>query len=109
MAASRLIHYFSSHMAASGFQASSSHNNISMNPGNKKTYQCLSDFQTGICAAAHATLDTEQLISCTRASLVDAIASLQGSDGRVISVLGVHELLTKIHDILGSAVSKQVG
>ena len=33
-----------------------------MNHANKMTGQSLSDFQTGIGAAAHATLDIEQLI-----------------------------------------------
>ena len=39
--------------------------NITLNPANKKTDYSLSDFQTGIGATAHATLDTEHLISCT--------------------------------------------
>ena len=38
--------------------------------------QSSSDFLIGIGAAAHAILDTEQLISCTRTALVDTIASL---------------------------------
>ena len=49
------------------------------------TDQSLFDFQTGIAAAAHATLDTEQLISHTRATHVDTIASLAGSDQKVIT------------------------
>ena len=47
-------------------------------------------------------------MSCTRTTLVDSFASLQGSDGGVIVASGVHELPTKILDILGSAVSKWV-
>ena len=35
--------------------------------------------------------------------------SLHGSDGGVIAAAEVHELLTKIHNILDSAVSKWVG
>ena len=61
---------------------------------------------TGICAAAHATLNTVQLISYTRTTLLDTFASLQDSDGEVIPSSEVHELLTKIHDILDNAVSK---
>ena len=38
--------------------------------------------------------------------LVDIIASLQGSDGEVTPFSEVCELLTKIHDILGNALSK---
>ena len=38
--------------------------NITLNPANR--WISLSDFQTGIDVAAYATLDTEQLISCTR-------------------------------------------
>ena len=60
-------------------------------------------------AAAHATLDTEQLICYTRSALADIIASLQGSDGGVIAASEVQELLTMIHDILNSVVSKQFG
>ena len=66
----------------------------------------LSDFETGIGAAPYATLDTTQLISHTRTVLVDTIASLQHSDGGVIPVSEVYELLTKICDILDNAVSK---
>ena len=54
--------------------------------------QSLSDFQTGY-GATHATLDTEQLISHTRTALVDTTASLQDSDGVVIPVQEVLELL----------------
>ena len=64
----------------------------------------LSHIQTGI-----ATLDKEQLISHTRTALIDTITSLLGSDGGVISVSEVHELLTKIQYILDSVMSKQVG
>ena len=63
----------------------------------------------GIVAAAHTTLDTEQLISYTRNALVDTIATLQDSEGGVIPDSYLHELLMKIHDILDSTVSKQVG
>ena len=59
--------------------------------------------------AAHGTIHTEELISHTRTALVDTIASLQDSDGGVIPVLEVHELLTKIHDILDNGMLKQVG
>ena len=68
----------------------------------------LSDFQTGIGVAAHATLDTEQLISHTWAALVDTGASLWGSNGGDVTVSEIHKPLTKIHDILDSAVSKWV-
>ena len=59
--------------------------------------------------AVHATLDMEQLISHIRAALVDTISSQQDSEGGVISISEVYELLTNIHDILDNAVSKQVG
>ena len=61
-----------------------------------------------ICVAAHATFDTEQLISCTRTALV-AIATLQDSDKGVIPVQEVLELLTMTYDILDNAAFKQVG
>ena len=63
----------------------------------------------GIGVAADATLNTEQLISHTRVTLVDTISSLQDPERGVISVSEVHELLTKIHEILDSAMSKWVG
>ena len=59
--------------------------------------------------AAHATFDTEQLISHLRVSLVDTISSLPDSEGGVIPVSEVHELLIKFHDILDNAVSKCIG
>ena len=80
-----------------------------MSPSNEWTDQNLSYFQTGIGAAAYTTLDTEQLLFHTRTVLIDIIASLQGSDGGVITASEVHELPTKIHDILASAVSNWVG
>ena len=55
-----------------------------LNHANKKTYHSPSDFQTGIGAAAHTTLDTEQLISPYTSAHVDTNASLQGSNGGVI-------------------------
>ena len=58
---------------------------------------------------AQGNLDTEQLMSCTRRDLVDSIVSIQDSDGCVTPVQEVLELLTKIHKILDSAVSKWVG
>ena len=70
MSASKLIHYFSSHPAAFGFSASTPPDNISLNSANKKANQCLSDFQTGIGATAHATLDTEQVILISRLPLL---------------------------------------
>ena len=69
----------------------------------------LSEFQTGIGAVTHATLDIEQHISHTRTALVDTVASLQGADGGVMAASKVHELLANIHEIVGNAVSKSVG
>ena len=54
-------------------------------------------------------LNTEQLISHIRVALVDTISSLQDSEGGVVSVSEVHELLTKFFDIAYKAVSKWVG
>ena len=106
MSASKLIHYFSSHPAAFGFQASTPTNNISWNSANRKADQSLSKFQTGIGAAAHATLDTEQLISHLQVALVDTLSSLPEAEGDVIPVSEVHELLLQIHGILDKAVSR---
>ena len=100
MSASKLIHYFSSHPAAFGFQASTPPDNISLNLANRKVDQSLSDFQTGLGATAHATLDTEQLISCLQVALVDTLSSLPEAEGDVILVSEVHELLLQIHGIL---------
>ena len=66
----------------------------------------LSDFQTGVGAAAHATLDTEELISYVWVALVDTLSSLPDAEGGVIPVSEVHELLLKILDILDKAVTK---
>ena len=109
MSTSKLIHYFSSHPAAFGFQASTPPDNISLNSANRKVDQSLSDFQTGLGATAHATLDTEQLISHLQVALVDTLSSLPEAEGDVIPVSEVHELLLQIHGILDKAVSKQVG
>ena len=109
MSASKLIHYFSSHPAAFGFWASTPPDNISLNLANRKVDQSLSDFQTGLGSTAHATLDTEQLISCLQVALVDTLSSLPEAEGDVIPVSEVRELLLQIHGILDKAVSKRVG
>ena len=77
-----------------------------MTSANRKADQSLSDLQTGVGAAAHATLDTEQLISHLRVALLDTLSSLPDSEGGIIPVSEVCELLLKVHDILDSAVSK---
>ena len=106
MLASKLIHYFSSHPAVFGFQASTPPDNISLNSANRKVDQSLSDFQTGVGAAAHDTFDTEQLIShLCLVALVDTLSSLAEAEGDVIPVSEVHELLLQIHGILDKAVS----
>ena len=64
MSASKLICYFSSHHASFGFWSSTPLDNITLTSANRKAdHQSLSDLQTDIGAAVHATLDTEQLIS----------------------------------------------
>ena len=104
--ASKLIQDFSSHPAAFGLWSSTPTDDITLNLANWMTDQSLSEFQTGNGVAAHATLNTVQLISHTRVALVDTISCLQDSEGRVISVSEVCELLTKIHDIFDNAVPK---
>ena len=54
---------------------------MTFSPACKKTDQSLSDFQSVIGVAAHATVDMEQLISYTRTALLDTIASFWDSDG----------------------------
>ena len=58
MSTSKLICYLSSHPAAFGFWASTPPDNITLNSTNRKADQSLSDFQAGVGAPAHATLDT---------------------------------------------------
>ena len=77
-----------------------------MNSANRKPDQSLLDFQTGVGASAHATLDNKQLISHLWVALVDTLSSLLKAVGDVIPVSEVHELLLWIHDILDKAVSK---
>ena len=69
-----MICYFSSHPAAFGFWSSTPPDNATLNSANRKADQSLSDFQTGVGATAHATLDMEQLISCLRLALVDTLS-----------------------------------
>ena len=79
MSASKLIYYFLSHQAAFGFQFSIPQDNITLNPANRKVCQSILEYQSDIGTALHTTLSTEQLISCTRVTLVATISSLQGS------------------------------
>ena len=106
---SKLICYFSSHPAAFRFWSSTPLDNITLILTTKKADQSLSEFQTGIGVAAHVTLGTEQPFSCTRVAHVDTISPLQDSEGAVISVSIVHQLLNKIHDSLHNAMSKWIG
>ena len=106
LATSKLIHYFSSYPATFGFWTSTLPDNISLNSANRKADQSLLDFQTGVGTTAHATLDTEQLVSHLQVALVDTLSSLPEAEGNVIPVSELHELLLWIHDILDKAVSK---
>ena len=106
MLASKLICYFSSHPAAFGLWSSTPLDNITLLSAKRKAHQSLSDLQTGVGAAAHATLATEQLISCLRVALLDTLSSLPNSEGGVIPVSEVCDLLLKVHNILDTAVSK---
>ena len=80
ISASKLMSYFPSYPAAIGFQSSTPPDNITLTPANRKVDQTISEFQTGIHAAAHAILDTEQLISYLRVAIVDTISSLPDSE-----------------------------
>ena len=57
-------------------------------------------------ATAYSTLNMEQLISHLKVALVYTLSSLPNSEGRVIPVSEVCELLIKIHDVLDNNVSK---
>ena len=59
------------------------------------TDQNQSDFQTGFGAAAHATLDTEQLISCLRVAFVDTHSSLPDFEEGIIPVFKVHNCFSR--------------
>ena len=77
-----------------------------MNSANRKADQSLSDLQTGVGAAIHATLDTEQLISHLRVALLYTLSSLPNSEGGIIPVFEVCGLILKVHNILDSTASK---
>ena len=109
ISASKLICYFSSYPAAFRFQPSTPPDTIASTPANRKANKSLSEFQTGIGNANHATLDTEQLISQLRVALVDTIPSLPDSEGGVTPVSKVCGLLIKSHDILDNGVSNELG
>ena len=96
---------FPGHPQAFGFWASSTPDNRSLNPANKRNDHCLSHVQTVIGAAAHATIETEQLISHTTTAFIDNIAFLKDSESGVIPVSGVHEILITIHDSLDNVVA----
>ena len=105
-AASKLICYYSSYPATFGFQSTTPPDNITMISDKRKADQSLPEFQTGIGVAAHATLDMDQLTSHLRVALVDTLSSLPDSEGGVIPVSKVHELILKVHNILDNAMPK---
>ena len=59
MSTFKLIHYFSSYPAAFRFWSLTPQDNMTLTSANRKADQSLSDLQTGVGAAAHATLDIE--------------------------------------------------
>ena len=73
--ASKLICYFSSHPAAFRIQSLTPLDNITLSSANRKADQSLLDLQTGVDAAAHATLDTERIFSHLRVALLDTLSS----------------------------------
>ena len=81
---------------------------MTLNPAKRKADQSLTVFQIGIDTATHAPLSTEKFISDTRVALVDTIYSVQDSEGGVICISEVCEILTKLKDILDNAMSKWV-
>ena len=91
MSASKFIHYFSSPPAAFGFWPSTPPDNITLTPAHRKADQSLSEFDTGIDTATHATLNIEQLISHLSIALVDTVSSLPDFEGGVIPVSEVCE------------------
>ena len=99
MSASKLIHYFSNHPAAFGFWSSTLLDNTTLTSAYRKADQSLSNLQTCVGATAHANLDTEQLISCLRVAHPDTLSSLPNSEGGVIPMSEVHEILLKVNDI----------
>ena len=84
VSASKLFHHFC-HPWTFWFWSSAPPDNITVTSSNRKACQSLFNFQTGICAVAHATLNMEQLISYIRILLVDTAPSLQDSEGGVIT------------------------
>ena len=62
-------------------------------------------WKTDICAAVHATFETEQLIYHIASS---CFTCLQDSEWEVIPVSGVYDLVYKVHHFLDKAVSKWV-
>ena len=89
MSASKLIHYFSSHPAAFRFQSSTPPDNIPWLLPTGRLIS-LSDLQTCVGAAAHTTVDTEQLISSLRVALLDTLSSPPDSEQGIIPVSEVH-------------------
>ena len=75
----------SGHPAAFGFWFSTSPDIITLAPANRKTDQNISEFQTGIDATAHATLNMEHFISHLKVAIVDTISSLDRFWGRSYS------------------------
>ena len=76
-----------------------------LNAAYEETDQSHWVIQTGIHAAAHAVLETEQHIVHTRNAITHTTTSVQGSDREVILVSNMHKLLSKIDDIPDGAVS----
>ena len=106
MSVYKLIHYFPTHPGAFRFPSLTPPDNITLPSAKRKADQSLSDLQTGVGAAADATVDTELFISHPRVTLFATLSSLPDSEGGIIPVSEVHELLLKVYNILDSAFSK---
>ena len=110
ISASKLIKHFSNHPAAFGF--SLQHYQIT-SPWILKIgrlFRVFLKFRLALVwLLKPLSIWINSFLTPGRVAPVNTISFLCDSEGKMISVSEVHELLTKIYDILDNAVSKQVG
>ena len=109
VSASKLVKYFTSANQAFGFRAPSAPDGLSLDKSKKAEETKLSEFQTMLGAAAHASVEAEQLVSrlCRSISNLDSI--LDGPPGQTVETAEVRLRLAEVKEVLDASVSHRIG
>ena len=109
MSVSKLICYFSSYPAAFGFWSSTPLDNITLTSANRNADHSIgiSDWYQCCCSCSSRSTCSSSFLASEVPLLI--LFPVPNSEGGVIPVSEVHQLLIKVHNMLDNALSKWVG